>query len=345
MTALAVVLVGLVVVPVTVLQSGAATASASRASGKVTCHYSVTVTFLPSLKSSGGGTKASSVKGKLSKCTSTTRGTTITSGTVSGSFRRSPVTCKRRLTGVGATLSLAWKGKLNGVAAAFTKTTLKTNKSTGSFQGPAKVTLTEPSATSIRACTSAAGLKDLTMTGLITSGSAVINPPPTTTTTDTSPTSSTSTTSTTSTSTTSTTSTSTTSTSTTSTTTTSTTQPSGSWWVAPPGNLPWQWYLAGALDTTNASEMGTDDKLPDGSAAPDPVVYDIDAIENPPSTVAALHALHDHVICYIEVGTAGDYYTTAQEGIGTTYYDQLKSDGDLGDQLSGYSENFININA
>ncbi|MGD0394348.1 MAG: endo alpha-1,4 polygalactosaminidase [Acidimicrobiales bacterium] len=349
LAALAVIIVA-VVVPVTVLPAGAtklATAAVS-ASGKVTCHYSATVTFLPSLKSSGGGTKASSVKGKLSKCTSTARGITMTSGTVSGSFRRSPLTCKRTLTGVGATLTLVWKGKRNGAAAAFSKTTVKTNKSTGSFPGPAKVTVYKPSTASVRACTSKAGLKDLMMTGLITSGTAVVTPPTTTTTTTstTAPTSTSSTTTTSTTSTTSTTTTSTTTTSTTSTTTTSTTQPSGSWWTAPPGNLPWQWYLGGTLDLSSPAQMGTDDKLPDGSAAPDPVVYDIDGIENPASTVTALHAMGDHVICYIEVGTAGSYYTAAQEGIATTYYEQLQAAGDLGGQLPGYSEeNFVNINA
>ena len=343
LAALAVIIVA-VVVPVTVLPAGAtklATAAVS-ASGRVTCHYSATVTFLPSLRSSGGGTKASSVKGKLSKCTSTTRGITMTSGTVSGSFRRSPLTCKRTLTRVGATLTLVWKGKRNGAAAAFSKTTVKTNKSTGSFAGPAKVTVTKPSAASVRACSSKAGLKDLVMTGLITSGTAVVTPPTTTTTTTSTAPTSTSTTTTTST--TSTTTTSTTSTTTTS--TTSTTQPSGSWWTAPPGNLPWQWYLGDTLDLSSPAQMGTDDKLPDGSAAPDPVVYDIDGIENPTSTVTALHGMGDHVICYIEVGTAGSYYTAAQEGIATTYYQQLQAAGDLGGQLPGYSEeNFVNINA
>ena len=35
--------------------------------------------------------------------------------------------------------------------------------------------------------------------------------------------------------------------------------------------------------------MGTDDKLPDGRPAPAPVIYDIDGIINPASTVTALH--------------------------------------------------------
>jgi hypothetical protein len=91
--------------------------------------------------------------------------------------------------------------------------------------------------------------------------------------------------------------------------------------------------------------MGTNDTLPDGGSAPVPVVYDIDGIENPASTVAALHARGDHVICYIEVGTAGNYYTAAEEGIATTYFAQYQAAGDLGNQLSGYSEYFLNINS
>jgi hypothetical protein len=89
--------------------------------------------------------------------------------------------------------------------------------------------------------------------------------------------------------------------------------------------------------------MGTGATLPDGQPAPDPVVYDIDGIENPASTVSALHAMGDHVVCYIEVGAAGDYYSAVEEGIATTYYDQLQAAGDLGDPLSGYPEYFLNI--
>ncbi len=116
-----------------------------------------------------------------------------------------------------------------------------------------------------------------------------------------------------------------------------------SWWVPPLGDQPWQWEIDHPLDLSNPSDMGTDATLPDGQPAPNPVIYDIDGIENPKSTVTALHALGDHAICYIEVGATGNYYTAAQEGIVTTYYDQLQADGDLGDKLSGYPEYFLNI--
>jgi hypothetical protein len=116
-----------------------------------------------------------------------------------------------------------------------------------------------------------------------------------------------------------------------------------SWWVPPLGNQPWQWEIDHPLNLASPSDMGTDATLPDGQSAPNPVVYDIDGIENPKSTVTALHAMGDHVICYIEVGTAGNYYTAADEGTSTTYFAQLQAAGELGDKLSGYPEYFLNI--
>lgn len=109
----------------------------------------------------------------------------------------------------------------------------------------------------------------------------------------------------------------------------------------------WMWELGSPLNVNNASQMGTGVTAWNGDTAPgdDPALYDIDAIQNPASTVAALHTRGDHVICYVEVGTAGNYYTAAQEGVNTTYYAQLKAAGDLGNKLSGYPEYFININA
>jgi hypothetical protein len=127
--------------------------------------------------------------------------------------------------------------------------------------------------------------------------------------------------------------------------TSTTSKPAGSWWAPGTGAIEWQWELGHALSTSSASDMGTGEKTYTGAAAPNPTVYDIDGIENPASTVSALHALGDHVICYIEVGTAGNYYSASEEGIATTYYAQLQAAGDLGNTLSGYPENFININA
>jgi hypothetical protein len=74
-------------------------------------------------------------------------------------------------------------------------------------------------------------------------------------------------------------------------------------------------------------------------------VYDIDGILNSAATVAALHARGAKVICYVEVGTAGNYYSAADEGVSTTYYAQLQAAGVLGNKLSGYPESFLNINS
>jgi hypothetical protein len=128
--------------------------------------------------------------------------------------------------------------------------------------------------------------------------------------------------------------------------TTTTSILNGSWWQPQSGaNLPWQWYLAGQLSLTNPTEMGTNDKLPSGATAPSPQVYDIDGIENSASTVSTLESSGKKTICYIEVGTAGNYYTAAQEGLSTTYYSQYQTAGDFGSKLSGYPEYFLNINA
>lgn len=106
------------------------------------------------------------------------------------------------------------------------------------------------------------------------------------------------------------------------------------------GVVTWQWEIGDALNLNDATEMGTNDTLPNGSAAPAPKVFDIDGIDNPASTVSALHAKGDHVICYMEVGTAGNY-----GGAYTTYYNEFAAAGDLGSSLSGYPEKFLNINS
>jgi len=114
-------------------------------------------------------------------------------------------------------------------------------------------------------------------------------------------------------------------------------------WTPPLGNQPWQWELSHPLRLSNARDMGTDDRLPSGAHAPAPVIYDIDGIINPPSTVATLHARGKHVVCYIEVGAVGNYYSASQEGIPTTYYDQLRSAGEFGNKVPGYPEYYLNI--
>ena len=111
----------------------------------------------------------------------------------------------------------------------------------------------------------------------------------------------------------------------------------------PLGSQPWQWELTNPLTLSDPKQMGTDDKLPDGARAPAPVIYDIDGIINPASTVAALHAQGKHVVCYIEVGAVGNYYTAAEEGIPTTYYAQLEAAGVLGSSVPGWPEHYLDI--
>jgi hypothetical protein len=109
----------------------------------------------------------------------------------------------------------------------------------------------------------------------------------------------------------------------------------------------WMWELSQPLVLTNPKLMGTGVTAWNGDTPPgdNPTLYDIDAIDNSAATVSALHAQGDHVVCYIEVGSAGNYYSANQEGVPVTYYQQLKSAGDLGKKLKGYPEYFVNINA
>ncbi len=93
--------------------------------------------------------------------------------------------------------------------------------------------------------------------------------------------------------------------------------------------------------------MGTGITAWDGTKPPatNPTVYDVDGILTPKSTVTTLRNMGFRSICYIEVGTAGDYYTAAQEGIPVTYFKQFQNAGVVGLKLSGYDEWFLNINA
>ena len=121
------------------------------------------------------------------------------------------------------------------------------------------------------------------------------------------------------------------------------------WWhpkAAGPNNGPeFQWELDHPLNVDSKTDMGDSVRNAAGQMALNPTVYDIDGIENPASTVAALHRLGDKVICYIEIGAAGNYYPAAQEGLRVSYYEQLRAAGDLGLKVPGYPERYLNINA
>ena len=120
------------------------------------------------------------------------------------------------------------------------------------------------------------------------------------------------------------------------------------WWhpraVGPNKGPEFQWELDHALNISSLADAGNDVTNALGRKARNVTVYDIDGIDNPASTVKTLHRLHDKVICYIEVGAAGNYYSAADEGIAVTYFQQLKAAGDLGAAVPGYPEYYLNIN-
>ena len=121
------------------------------------------------------------------------------------------------------------------------------------------------------------------------------------------------------------------------------------WWrpagTGPDNGPEVQWELDHALNTHSASDMGTGRRNALGRVSPRPTVYDIDGIDNPRSTVTALHRAGDKVICYIEIGAAGNYYSPSQEHVRVTYYGRLKAAHDLGRGVPGYPEHYLNIKA
>jgi Glycoside-hydrolase family GH114 len=78
--------------------------------------------------------------------------------------------------------------------------------------------------------------------------------------------------------------------------------------------------------------------------APNPTVYGIDGIANSMSTVDELHRRGERVICYIEVGVAGSYYSTSEEHQRVGYYTELQQADDLGRGALGYPERYLSIN-
>src|SRR5215831_2010304 len=121
------------------------------------------------------------------------------------------------------------------------------------------------------------------------------------------------------------------------------------WWhpraVGPNRGPEFQWELDHALNLRSTADMGNRVKNALGKQARNVTVYDLDAINNPASTVKTLHRLRHKVICYIEIGAAGNYYSAAQEHLKTTYFRQLKAAGVMGKAVPGFPEFYLNINA
>ena len=62
-----------------------------------------------------------------------------------------------------------------------------------------------------------------------------------------------------------------------------------SWWVPPPATS-WQWQLTGTLDLSVNAAM-----------------FDVDLVDTPAATVAALHARGRRAVCYLSAGTWEDW--------------------------------------
>ncbi len=129
----------------------------------------------------------------------------------------------------------------------------------------------------------------------------------------------------------------------------STTSVRTGWWhprPSGPNNGPeFQWELDHPLRLSSPADLGLGARNAAGRVSSRPTVYDIDGIENPAATVRALHRRGAHVICYLEVGAAGNYYSAAAEGVRVSYYAQFRAAGDLGRPMPGYPERYLNINA
>src|SRR5712691_5247527 len=128
------------------------------------------------------------------------------------------------------------------------------------------------------------------------------------------------------------------------------TQSAPTWWhptsSSGPNNGPeFQWELGHTLNLNRIADMGTGRLNAAGQVSANPGIYDVDGIENSAATVTALHAIGAKAICYIEVGSAGNYYAAADEGIPVSYYAQLNAAGDLGAKMAGYTEYYLNVNA
>jgi hypothetical protein len=122
-----------------------------------------------------------------------------------------------------------------------------------------------------------------------------------------------------------------------------------SWWrptdAGPNDGPEFQWELDHPLNVGLVSDTGSGAVNGLGGRSGVTTVYDIDAIMNPASTVAALHRLGDRAICYIEVGAAGNYYPAGEEHLKVSYYQQLSQAHDLGAVMPGFPERYLNVNA
>ncbi len=148
------------------------------APGSIACSLTFKVKFSPRLKMTGGGTGSSRVKGVLFNCQPSDSAVTISKATAVGSFASSPLSCTTlSATGAAASLTITWKGTLNGTVASteyssrarFTSTTVSGSEASGSFGGAASIDIAVPAHLS-SLCEASRGLRKTTISGTMTLG-------------------------------------------------------------------------------------------------------------------------------------------------------------------------------
>ncbi len=150
------------------------------APGSVSCSVSAKVSFSPPLTKSGGGTGSSAVKATLSRCTTSSSAVTVTSAKATGSFATSPLSCvSGSTTAASASLTITWKGRLNGTVggrtytgpARFSSTSVSVGTSNGSFAGDSAFTVNVPSNLAAL-CGRRRGVKNASVAGTLTVGTS-----------------------------------------------------------------------------------------------------------------------------------------------------------------------------
>ncbi len=145
------------------------------APGSVICVVMAKVSFSPPLTDSGGGTRVSKVKSRVSGCVSNDSAVTINRGRLTGSFSKSPLSCVTRSdTGASPAITISWKGEVNGTVdattyagkAKFVPTTVRGENASGSFAGLAALNLKVP-LDMAALCGSRGGIKKLMLTGTL----------------------------------------------------------------------------------------------------------------------------------------------------------------------------------
>jgi len=85
------------------------------APGSIACDVTATLRLRPPLSSTEDGGEMATIRGRLTECKAGNPAITVSHGALVGSFSQSPLACPAGgPTGVGATLTVTWKAKVNG---------------------------------------------------------------------------------------------------------------------------------------------------------------------------------------------------------------------------------------